>query len=120
MSFTDPQTVTISGTTISLPRVSVGNKQAVYTSGDGLVSLSASHAEGRRIRRVLRLDHRKLSPSPYVPTENIDVSMSNYIVFDVPKIGYTPTEALAVYNGFKGQFTASTDALIVKLLAGES
>lgn len=120
MSFADPQTVTISGTTVPLPRVSVGANTATYTSGDGLISMNASNAYGRRIRRVLRLDHRKLSPSPYVPTENIDVSMSNYIVFDVPKIGYTPAEALAVYQGFKTQFTASTDALIVKLLAGES
>jgi hypothetical protein len=46
--------------------------------------------------------------------------MSNYIVFDVPVLGYTPTEAKAVYDGFKATFTASTDALITKLLAGES
>jgi hypothetical protein len=46
--------------------------------------------------------------------------MSNYLVFDVPVLGYTPAEAKAVYDGFKATFTASTDALITKLLAGES
>jgi hypothetical protein len=46
--------------------------------------------------------------------------MSNYIVFDVPPAGYTNTDALAVYTGFKTLFTGSTDALIVKLLGGES
>jgi hypothetical protein len=46
--------------------------------------------------------------------------MSNYIVFDVPVAGYTAAEALAVYQGFKSQFTATSDALIVKLLGGES
>jgi hypothetical protein len=46
--------------------------------------------------------------------------MSNYIVFDVPVAGYSNTEALAVYAGFKTAFTASSDALITKLLGGES
>jgi len=48
------------------------------------------------------------------------VSMSNYMVFDVPVVGYTAAEALAVYTGFKTQFAASSDLLISKLLAGES
>jgi hypothetical protein len=46
--------------------------------------------------------------------------MSNYIVFDVPQAGYTASEALAVYAGFKGLFTATSDAMITKLLGGES
>jgi len=120
MAFTDPQTVSISGTAISLPRTNVGNNGAEYTSADGLVRLSASNAYGRRIRRVLRIDHSKISADPYIPANNAKVSMSNYIVFDVPVVGYTTAEALAVYAGFKTQFTAASDALITKLLAGES
>jgi hypothetical protein len=46
--------------------------------------------------------------------------MSCYIVFDVPIAGYTNAEQLAVYTGFKTQFTATSDLLITKLLAGES
>jgi hypothetical protein len=46
--------------------------------------------------------------------------MSCYIVFDVPPAGYTAAEQLAVYTGFKNQFSASSDLLITKLLAGES
>jgi hypothetical protein len=46
--------------------------------------------------------------------------MSNYIVFDIPVAGYSNAEALAVYNGFKAVYTATSDALIVKLLGGES
>jgi hypothetical protein len=42
------------------------------------------------------------------------------MVFDLPPAGYSNAEALAVYNGFKTMFTASTDALISKLLGGES
>lgn len=120
MAFTDPQSVTISGTAISLPRTSVHENGSDYASSDGLVKLSASSAYGRRIRRVLRLDHSKLTSDPFIPAQNTKVSMSNYIVFDVPVAGYTNTEALAVYAGFKALYTATSDALITKLLGGES
>jgi hypothetical protein len=120
MSFTDPQTVTISGTTTPLPRVSVGDDESEYVSGDGLISLKASHDYGKRTRRMLRIDTSKMTSDPFRPAENVKVSMSCYIVFDLPPAGYSATEALAVYTGFKTQFTAGTDALITKLLGGES
>jgi len=120
MSFTDPQTVTISAVTTPLPRVSVGDDQSEYQSGDGLIKLVASHNYGKRIRRMVRIDTSKVSPDPFKPTQNVKLSMSNYIVFDLPEAGYTAAEALAVWQGFKTQLAASSDALIVKLLGGES
>jgi hypothetical protein len=120
MSFTDPQTITISGVTTPLPRTSVEEDRSEYTSADGLIQLIASHDIGKRTRRMLRIDTSKLSPDPFKPSENVKVSMSCYMVFDIPPAGYTNAEALAVYNGFKTQFTANTDALVVKLLGGES
>jgi len=70
---------------------------------------------------VLRLDHSKVTPDPFIPAQNRKVSMSNYLVFDLPAdAGYTSAEALAVYVGFKTQFTATSDLLITKLLGGES
>lgn len=120
MAFTDPQSVTVSGTAISLPRVSTGVNQSSYMSADGLVTLSASHAYGRRTRRVLRIDHSKITSDPFLPTQNVKVGMSNYLVFDIPPAGYTNADVTAVYAGFKGLFTATSDALIAKLLGGES
>jgi hypothetical protein len=47
--------------------------------------------------------------------------MSCYVVFDIPAIGsFSATDQLALFNGLKGTWSASTDALIKKLLAGES
>jgi len=120
MAFSDPQSITISGTTTPLPRTSSGDNEGAFQSADGLIRLSASHNYGKRTRRVLRLDHGKITSDPFIPANNTKVSMSNYIVFDLPVAGYTNTEALAVYTGFKGLFTASTDALISKVLGGES
>lgn len=120
MSYADPQSVTIAAVTTPLPRISVGKDQSQYASADGLIKLSASHAYGRRTRRVLRIDHSKLTADPFIPANNTKVSMSNYIVFDVPVAGYTNAQALDVYAGFKAMFTASSDLLITKLLGGES
>ena len=120
MAFSDPQSVTISGSAISLPRVGSGLNSSKYSSSDGAVDLSISHAYGRRTRRVLRLDHSKYASDVFIPSQNAEVSMSCYMVFDVPKVGYSPTEAQAIYAGLKGLMTASSDAAITKLLGGES
>lgn len=122
MSFTDPLSITISATTSPLPRIDVDGNKAVYQSSDGLIKVTADHDESKdkRARRVLRVDHSKLTANPHIPAENVRVSMSHYIVFDVPPAGYTAAEQLAVYTGFKTMYSASTDALITKLLGGES
>jgi len=120
MSFADPQTITISGTTTSLPRTSVDKDESEYTSGDGLIKLLASHTYGKRTRRLIRVDHGKLSADPYKPSENVKVGMSVYTVFDFPPAGYTAAEGLAVWVGFNTQLTAASNAVVTKLLGGES
>jgi hypothetical protein len=120
MSFTDPLSVTISGATSSLPRTDVGEDKAEYTSSDGLIVVSANHNYGKRTRHQLRIDTSKLTSDPFRPAENVKVSMSYYVVFDLPPAGYTATEALAVYTGFAAMYSASSNALLTKLLGGES
>lgn len=120
MAFTDPLSITVSGTTSSLPRISTMEDESIYQSGDGLIQVQASHDSGKRYRHLLRVNHAKLAPDPFRPTENVKVSMSNYIVFDVPVAGYTAAEQLAVYVGFQSMYTAASNALITKLLGGES
>jgi hypothetical protein len=98
----------------------VGDDASEYLSGDGLLKLSASHDYGKRTRRLLRIDASKLTADPFKPAENVKVSMAFYVVFDLPPAGYTAADALAVYQGHKTLFSASSDAMIVKLLGGES
>lgn len=122
MSFTDPLSVTISAVTTPLPRTEVDGDKSIYTSADGLLVVSADHSltGGSRKRHVLRIDASKITSDPFKPAENVKVSTSCYVVFDTPPAGYTNTEVLAVYTGFKTMFTASSDAMITKLLGGES
>jgi len=120
MSFSDPLSITISAVTTPLPRVNTQGDETTYQSADGLIQVQASHDSGKRLRHLLRVNHSKLTPDPFIPAENVKVSMSTYMVFDVPVVGYTAAEQLAVYTGFKTLYTATSDALISKLLAGES
>jgi len=124
MSFADPQSVTFAAPlpvgAVSLPRVSVGQYASTYQDTSGLVKLSASSQIGKRTRRVLRLDHSKIAANPFDASVNQSFSMSCYLVFDTPLIGYTVAEQLEVYRGLKGQAVASSDAIVSKLLGGES
>jgi hypothetical protein len=120
MSFADPQSITIGASTISLPRVSVGDGQSKYTSGDGLTTLTSSSAYGRRIRRVLRVDTAKITSDPFIPANNRKESMSYYMVFDLPEVGYDATAALDVAVGLNSLASASSNAILKKLLGGES
>lgn len=103
-----------------MPRTSVDKDESEYTSGDSLVKLLVSHTYGKRNRRMIRIDHGKLTTDPFRPSENVRVGMSNYVVFDLPPAGYTAAEALAVWVGFRTALSATSDALVSKVLGGES
>lgn len=122
MSFADPLSITVSGTTSSLPRTSVDGDETKYSSADGLIVFSAAHqSSGRnRTRRLLRVDASKMTADPFKPAENVKVSTSVYTVFDVPPAGYSPTELAALWVGYRTMLAANSDLLITKLLAGES
>lgn len=120
MALSDPQSVTINAVAISLPRTSSGINSGAFQSNDGLVKESVSHQYGKRNRHLVRIDHSKISPDPFISAQNNRYSMSCYMVFDVPVLGYTVTEQKQVVDGFIAQLNASSGALITKVLGGEN
>lgn len=120
MSFSDPVKIKIGATEYELPRTSVGKNESEYTGNEGDLVVKAASAYGKRTRRTLRVDQTKITADPFIPANNTSVSMSNYIVFDLPPAGFTPAEALAVYKGFIETLQASSSKLVVQLLGGES
>lgn len=122
MAFSDPQSVTINSVAISMPRTlsATLTQPSVFTSNDGLTKLSAQSTTGKRIRRQIRIDSSKIAADPLISAQNIKYSMSCYLVFDLPPTGYTVAEAKLVSDGFLAALTASSGALVTKLLGGES
>lgn len=116
----DPQSITINAIAVSLPRTSSSENKGEFKSNDSLVAETVSHQYGKRNRHLFRIDHSKVAADPFQSGLNTKYSMSSYIVFDVPPVGYTVTEAKQVVDGFIAQLTASSGALITKILGGES
>jgi len=122
MSLADPQTITINAVPQSLPRVFSEGNEAAYQSADGLWRLSLNHnlVKQGRTRHLVRFDHAKLTPDPFKSSENVRVGMAVYTVIDVPPAGYTNVEVMQVYTGYKTLLAATSDAVVTKLIGGES
>jgi len=120
MAFADPQSVTISGSAVTLPRTSSGVNSGVFSKDDGNVKLTVSSAYGKRARRTIRLDHRKIVTDPLVTATNVEKSLSAYLVIDEPLTGYTVAEAKAVADALIAYLSASTGARLTQLLGGEN
>lgn len=120
--YSDPQTLTISGTAVSLPRTSAGVNAGVFTSPDGAVDLDVRHQYGKRARRTVRIDHEKIIPDPLLTNVNKPVSASVYVVVDAPLMGYTPTELKGIVDALAAWLAAGTGAAnnTIRLVGGES
>lgn len=118
--FTDPQSVTISGTPFSLARVSSSENAGAFKTNDNALTYSVASSYGKRFRRTARFVHTKYAADPLFPAQNAPYSMTFYVVADVPRVGYTVAEQKAVIDGFLANLQASTGANITKLLGGEN
>jgi hypothetical protein len=114
--FSDPQSVTINSVAVSLPRTSVKDGSAIYTSADGLTNLTIKqNASTSRFRREARLTVNKIAADP-ISSVNKQISTSVYIVIDEPKWGFSDTEL----DYYKDALVAwAIDANTNKMLGGE-
>lgn len=120
MAFADPQTVTINAVAQTLPRTSSEGHAGEFTKDDGLVQLKVSHQNGRRIRRLIRLDHSKVAADPFATGVNVKYSMSVQLVVDVPPVGYTIAEQKQIVDALAAYLSASSGARVTQLLGGEN
>jgi hypothetical protein len=120
MALSDPQSVTIDGTAISLPRTSSGTNSGGFTSNDGATSLQVAHTYGKRIRRTISLQTKKYATDPTNNSLSVPVFATLRITVDQPLQGYTADELKLALVGFIANLTASTNANMIKLLGGEN
>lgn len=120
MAFSDPQTITINAVAQVCARTDQ-DPQGIFITSDGLVKETIGQANSgtNRFRRLLRLDHSKIAANPFDSTLNAKYNMAVYVVVDVPVVGYTVAEQKLVTDGFMNYLTASSGAVMLKLLGGE-
>lgn len=117
--FSDPQSVTISGTAVSMPRTGTSDDASRYASSDRSTKLEISHTYRKRARHVARLSRDTLVASPLISGQNISQGMTVTITVDTP-IGYDSAAAKAAVDGFLANFTATNAGNVTKLIGGES
>ena len=117
--FSDPSSVTYNSVATSMPKVDSGNRRGVYESADNTLRLTIAHANGKRERSEVRLDHKKTIADPLDPTKNRPFDMSVYLVVNRPaNYGYTDAEATLVYDALVAFVTNATNK--AKILGQES
>lgn len=123
MALTDPQKFKeAAGTEVTAPRVASGNFNSVYETSDGLsvLKISTIESSSNRKRHLIRIDVSKLATNVYEESKKQSVSMSAYTVIDRPVNGFTNAEAKKLVEGLVGLMSASTYALVEKVIGGES
>jgi len=120
MALVDPQSITINGTTTSLPRVSSKNPGGgTYRSGDELIEVNIRTLYGSRVRHQINLIVQKFTTDPYKPAENRKVEGSVNLSLNYPNVGFTAAEKMYHYKGLEGLLNAGSYADLVKLVGGE-
>lgn len=117
MAFADPQSVTISGTPVSLPRTGLALDEGKFTDAAGQVSLTALHSSSRRTRHTIKLQKSIIVADPLVPAQNQNVSFSAHLVIDMPKNGVSVADAVALSDALIAWCTSPN---ITKLAGSES
>lgn len=116
--FSDPQSVTIDGTAVSLPKVSSVGRKGTYETPDGAVVLTINHTNGKRAWSTVRIDRKKIGPDVMNPSVNRQISQSVYIVADTPLTGFTDLETGNDLKGLMAWLTVPAN--LSKFLGGES
>lgn len=122
MAYADPQSVTI-GTVpgaVSLPRVFPGSQTGVFSNYDSKTELQVQTTYGKRTRHVARLNFSKVVTDPLISTTNVLASGGVSVTIDVPPSGFSAAEQKDLAKALLTWLTASTDAALVKLIAGEN
>jgi len=122
VAFSDPQSVTI-GTTpgaVSLPRVNTGADTGQFRNYDYKTVLNVGTSYNRRTRHSARLQFGKIVTDPLISTTNVLAEGSVTLTVDVPPTGFSAAEQKDLAKALINFLTASTDAALIKLLAGEN
>jgi len=118
MALPDPLSITLNGAK-SLARIIDDGLKSQYTTADGLLAAQVSHQVTSSGRKTLvRLDEIKTAADPLTAVQK-SVLGSAWIVFQDPTWGFSTADKIARYTALNGMLTASTNAILTRILGGE-
>ena len=120
MALADPQSITI-GSAISLPQFEPSPHSTTYQSSDGLVKLTVNQSIGKdTINTMVRVDKTVIAADP-VSAINKSLTGSVWFVYKFPvkNFGFTETDKINMFTGLTTLLSASTNAVLKQVLAGQ-
>lgn len=117
MALADPQSVTISGTAVPLPRTGTTLNEGKFASADGGVVFTVKHDTSRRTRHIVKVMKTLIVADPLFPAQNQSVSYSASLNLDHPKNGVVAADVIALANAL---IVWATSPNITKVMGGES
>lgn len=117
--FATPLSVTVSGSAKSLERTGSDLNSSNYSTADGSYRVTTSHSLGRRYRHLIKLGHSSLVANPLISGQNISQDVSVHLVIDTPP-GYDTSAMKADVDGFLAFLSATSGAVVTKLLGNET
>jgi len=121
MAYTDPQTVTVDGTAHTLPRVLTGTTVGKFVSADAARELTIDpRGTAKRRRNVGRFYTKRTALDPLGSGLSTQVQSMVSITIDRPLSGVSDADIEKDILGLIAWLTASTNANLKKLVAGEN
>jgi H+/gluconate symporter-like permease len=120
MAFTDPQSITVNAVARSLLRILTGSAVGTFFTADGVTTFTIDPS-GTKARRIAKASIRE-NVNVTDPVTGL-VSVQNHsftIISNRPKTGISDALAEQLAAGLITWATASTNANLKKLLAGEN
>lgn len=116
----DPQSLTVSGATVSLPRIEAGNMNGRFRNADGSLTLTVNHTNGKRERSFIRLDRSKIGADVLDPTKQRNYASAAWLVLDAPLngVGFTDAELEADIKALAALITSA--GFLTKILGKEA
>ncbi len=115
----DPQSITVGGTAVPIPRTGIGATSADYTSADGAYRLRVNQTANSTTRRTsITLQSNKIAADPL---SAVNSRKSDLVGFSItaPIDGFTITEQKDQVVALATFLTSSSAATLVKILGGE-
>jgi hypothetical protein len=113
----DPQTITIDGVAVSLPRIKIEGTKTTYQSADGLHRLIVSYTDAKgNTRYLVRYEEDAVSSDP-ISAVNKKVSADVYLVIDQPSFGIDDTRVAKICAGL---FSLLDATMLGKVLGNQT
>lgn len=115
----DPQSITVSGSAKSMPKVETTGRKSIYQKSDGLFTLTVTQSpqkDGSK-KAVIRFDQKVNATDPFDAAKVVSKTLGISVLVDQPSFGFDAAAVDAHWTGFKTWFDS---ALMTKIFGGES